>query len=766
MLKTIIIACRKRRLVRWLWVCTALLFAAAFALPAAQAHGYIVRAIPEDQAVLERAPVRVQYWFSEGLEPAYSSITIRDAERNLIAEGGVNPDDPALLNVRLPAGLPDGAYLSELKIAFASDGHVIYETRTFFVGAAASASAGEGFGGTARSDLPVPLEIVWRAVVLSAQVLLFGLFAGYAWVFVPAWGNPRYPAGLLPPRLMNRLFTLAGIALAAAFAGNLLALMQQTMVFFNADLPRVIGDGLWNIVRTGTRFGDTWNARMGFLLLVAALLVAGLALRKDYPWVVQSFWAGNGWLMALVMGTMTLASHAPGSLTLAWVAVFSDWVHGMATGIWAGGAAALALVLPAALHGLADDGRRAAMLAAMRRFTHVAAAGMIVVVASGFYNALNWFNEPDDLPTTYGGALAVKLLLVALLIGVGAAHHIALRPHLLERPALRWIRRLRDFVPSLRLEAALVLAVLIAVGALSATPVPPLSLSGQTLPAPTETQLLDDLTVTTTISPGGPGVNTFDVLITREGAPVDDVQAALRISDPARDVRGALHLLEPLGDGLYTVVTADIDQPGAWWTTILLENPAVPRGGAEPSQIAAAWTIAADAAVLQSRDPGLLNIAALIGLMGALAFAALPLMRRFYQALDLSPAAVTVAAGASAATVFLVILTTVIIDQTNAQYARTINPPPQVVNAVLPTAESVERGAGLAAACGWNDPAAARDLTERLARTRDQDLYRLTHDGWRNLPPCGALDDGQRWDVVNYLRTLEALAIFAREPAA
>ncbi|RMG87129.1 MAG: copper resistance protein CopC, partial [Chloroflexi bacterium] len=63
------------------------------------AHGYVVRAIPDDRAVLERAPTRLQYWFSEALEPDFSTINVRDQNGNIIASGGVSPDNSTLLQV-------------------------------------------------------------------------------------------------------------------------------------------------------------------------------------------------------------------------------------------------------------------------------------------------------------------------------------------------------------------------------------------------------------------------------------------------------------------------------------------------------------------------------------------------------------------------------------------------------------------------------------------------------------------------------------------
>ena len=55
------------------------------------AHGYIVRAIPEDRSTLEHPPARLQYWFSEALEPRFSTITLRDQTGKALAEGQVAP---------------------------------------------------------------------------------------------------------------------------------------------------------------------------------------------------------------------------------------------------------------------------------------------------------------------------------------------------------------------------------------------------------------------------------------------------------------------------------------------------------------------------------------------------------------------------------------------------------------------------------------------------------------------------------------------------
>ncbi|MCC6804910.1 MAG: CopD family protein [Anaerolineae bacterium] len=739
-----------RRII-FIWISLTLALLSSLATPVlpASAHGYIVRSIPDDRAVLERAPARLQYWFSENLEPEFSKLTVRDQAGSTVAEGGVDPGNLALLAVRLPSDLPDGAYVAELRTAFASDGHVIVETRVFFVGEAAGAVAGESSG---QASATLMLEVVWRVLALSSAVLLLGTFSVYAMVLVPAWGSSKYPAGLLPPRVMTRLNWIVGVALAVAFAGNILALLQQSMVFFDADLGRVISGQLYNVVRIGTTFGDTWNVRMILLVLVGGLFAASFYFRQNQPETVRAFWVANIWGMALLMGTFSVGSHAAGSLLLPWLAILSDWLHGMAVGFWAGGAAALALVVPVALQPYSGDARRQALLIALRRFTRIATAGLVVVIATGIYSALNWFTAPADVVSSYGGALLLKLILVALLITVGAAHHVAIDPARYQRWSAA-AARVSDFIPTLRLEALLVLLVVVSVGYLSATPIPQPEIAGETAPPPSASQTVGDTTVTTTITPGGPGINTYDVQVEQGGAALENQNVVFRMIEPARDYRGEWHDLESTGGGLYTSVGDDIARPGEWWTVVEVNG----------TRAVFDWDISAAASVIQSRDPTLLNALALLGVVGALVYAASPLLRRFYHALDLSPAALTVAVGSTAVTVVIVVVGVWLSAQAGEEAQLIGNPIPAVVNTSLPTSESLARGQALyeSACAAWQGAPDADELVKRLPRLRDEDLYAaVTRDGWWTLPPCsGDAGESQWWDVVNYLRSLETISI-------
>ncbi len=713
----------------------------------ARAHGFLVRAIPEDRATLERAPARLQYWFSETLEPEFSSLTVRDTSGTVIAEGGISPDNSTLLTARLPNNLPDGAYIVEMRLAFASDGHVIAERRTFFVGKTVQGIEAGG----ARYQIE-PLEIVWRALTLISAVMLFGLFATYTGILIPAWGNPAYPAGLLPPRVMRRLNALVIAGLGLALVGNVLALLQQAAVFFDTDIGQVISGQLWSVVRTGTRFGDVWTARMVLLGIVAAAFAASLYYRQEQPKAVRAFWSANVWAMALVIGTFSVTSHAAGAISWPWAAVLNDWLHALAVSFWVGGMAALALVLPAALAPYTGEARRTALLAVMRRFSRWAVVCLALVITSGLYSASNWITMPDDLTQTqFGGALVFKLILAAGLIAVGALHHIALRPERYRR-FQTLSERVQGFVPTLRLESLIGAAVLTSVGLLSSSPVPVPDFIRDAVPAPRGTAVVDDLTVNMTITPGGPGINTTDVAVTRDGQPVEGLKARLQMVDPARDRRGSWEVAEDSGGGLYVAAGGDIDRAGLWWSRVQITE-----GDGTRHDTALAWTISDSAAIQQAQPPTVPIVAALALVIGTLIWATTPTVRGWIRQLDLNPAIITIAILAVAGTALLSVFGFMVIGNSQAQYEAQINPPPRVTNPVLPDAASIERGRALYAAhCSAWQMANLKLLVERLPRTRDEELYFALRDGWRDIPACDPeLGDDERWDVVNAIRTFE-----------
>lgn len=262
---------------------------------------------------------------------------------------------------------------------------------------------------------------------------------------------------------------------------------------------------------------------------------------------------------------------------------------------------------------------------------------------------------------------------------------------------------------------------------------------------------MDGLTVVLTLLPGGPGVNTYDTTITRNGERVEGLDVLLTKMHPASDQRSFPHLAEPVEDGLYVAASDDIDRAGRWWSVmdITTEDGATHR-------LAFDWDISNEAAVIESVDPNVLNYGALLLLILAIGWGFYPVVRHWMNRMNLDAASISVALSATIVTAIALVVGYIIIQNTRAQYEETLNPTPEVVNAVLPTQASIDRGMMLfTTACGWDTD--SRDfiaLRDRLPRTRDDELYFAVQDGWRGLSSCAAdLSLYQRWDIVNYLRT-------------
>lgn len=709
----------------------------------ASAHGFLVRAVPNDRAVLERSPARVQYWFSESLEPAFSSLTVRTPSGEVIAEGGSDPDNTALLSATLPPNLPDGAYIADLRLAFASDGHVIAETRVFFVGAEVA-----GVGSGVETGVNV-IEAVWRALTAIGLIVSFGAAGLYAWVLRPAWGSAAHPAGALPPRVMNRLTLILAVGLGLTIIVQIAALLQQAVTFFGVDFGLVLSQSLWGVVRSSTFFGQVWTARMLVVMLCAVMIAAAFINRRSQPELTRPMWSAAVWGLALALGSLSVVSHAPGSRAAAWAAVINDWAHLLTIALWVGGLIALVAVLPAALRPLDRESARKALLAALRRFSPLAAACLFIVVATGVFSASLWVRPASLVASSYGLSLLVKVALVAALIGVGALHHAALNPQRFERWA-GWVDRLGGWRHTLRIEAAFGVLALAGAGWLTATPVPVPPDALIAVAPLTAEQTVDGLTMSLSISPGGPGINTYDATVTRGGVPVTGARVTIQAASPERDMRAPWSAFEPLDNGGYATVNADIDRDGVWWTLIDVTTP-----DGETARAAFTFDVTSDATIEAAIPLNPAQAGALVLAIAALIAALRPVWRALHRRLDLSPQAVTLVIVTLIGSGAALLAGYAFIAAENERYLDTVNPPPQIVNPTLPDAGSLGRGAVLfdSACAGWiPDSPGWEALTARLDRTRDEELFVFTRDGFRGLPPCATLTDAQRWDVVNYAR--------------
>jgi len=100
---------------------------------AALSHAVLVKAVPAQRAALAEPPARVELWFNERLEPAYSRASVTDeagAQVDL-RDAAVSAEDPRRISVSLPPLAP-GRYTVRFRV-LSVDGHVVESRLTFTV---------------------------------------------------------------------------------------------------------------------------------------------------------------------------------------------------------------------------------------------------------------------------------------------------------------------------------------------------------------------------------------------------------------------------------------------------------------------------------------------------------------------------------------------------------------------------------------------------------------------------------------------------------
>jgi len=512
---------------------------AAVLLPAlaASAHVNVVGSQPADGAVLASAPSEWRLRFDERVDPALAEVALTAKGAKPVPLVGVTAGASGTeLLVALPP-IADGAYLLSYKVRDPIDLHLTSGSIVFGVGAvAALVPAG------AKLSAPRPAEVFARALERVALGLLVGAIV-VAVLVAPVAG------GVVLARRALGLARVGGVALIAAMA-----------VFVVLEIVD-IGSPWGRTVRTVLTTSSIGRRALVLAVLGGGTIALAAMVGGALSDTMLARWR-RGRLDELAAGLLVLAvaacvatavgGHAGTGGAFA-VGAALRVVHLTAMGAWAG---ALAVVL-VARRALPDDERRAPVVA----FGRVGAPAFAALVITGLLLSGRGVASLSALLTTwYGALLLAKLLLVA------AAAALALR-HGRGRLGHR----------SLGVEAALALAIVIAGGALSATP-PANGPQFQPAPPPTPSpvaQQLDDLTVKLSVRPNRPGPNLVSALIvsTRRPPPGAITGVHLTLVPQAGGAPITRDAPAP-AVGTFEFGTVDLPASGTFAATLTIDRPA------------------------------------------------------------------------------------------------------------------------------------------------------------------------------------------------
>jgi methionine-rich copper-binding protein CopC len=137
----------------------------------AGAHATLVRSNPPANSELASSPAEIRLWFSEGVEPKFSTFTLLDTNGQTVntPTSQVDPADNTQLFMRPPA-LPNGLYTVVWHTVSAEDGHAVTGSFAFSIGI----SLGTASSTTFSADTIPPDSAVVRWLNLLSLSLAVG----------------------------------------------------------------------------------------------------------------------------------------------------------------------------------------------------------------------------------------------------------------------------------------------------------------------------------------------------------------------------------------------------------------------------------------------------------------------------------------------------------------------------------------------------------------------------------------------------------------
>ncbi|MCZ8103831.1 MAG: CopD family protein, partial [Burkholderiales bacterium] len=493
-------------------------FLAGSAEPA-RAPAQLVSAMPGEGAVLAVPPPVLALRFNEPVRPVAVRLLGPDGTPVDATVRGLG----ATIEIVPAASLVQGAYVVSYRVVSA-DGHPVAGALPF--------SIGQGSGGSALNADPGAANV---ALVIAARVMAYaGLLFGVGGAAAVAWLGPAAPVCAAPARRVARVALVVG---AAGYGAGVLL------------LGRELADG-WAgapVAAAGTTF-----ARSAALWAVAAFVAAGALAASGRSAKSLSTVALVG--AGAALATTGHAATAPP----AWAALPSLFLHGVAATLWAGPLPFLATVLAR---------RDPALPIVLRRFSSMVIVAVAVLAAAGTTIAALQLRAPSDLlETDYGRILAIKLALVASLLGLAAINRIRLTPAASAGSAVAAVRLRRNVL----VEIVVIAAVAVVIAAWRFTP-PPRALTA-VLPLQRQVHLHGaQAMVDVVFSPGRVGPNRLAVVpMSPDFAPLAAKEVVVTLGLAAAGIEGLERKVVPTSDGPWIAEGLTLPLPGRWSVRVSL----------------------------------------------------------------------------------------------------------------------------------------------------------------------------------------------------
>ncbi|HEY7078255.1 MAG TPA: copper resistance protein CopC [Nitrososphaeraceae archaeon] len=427
-------------------------------------HAFVIDSNPSPSQSLKTPPSNVQVSLSEPVDVRYSKVSVVDANGKVVDKKDVHyvNGDHTLLSVSLPSATPDGVYTVSTKMLSEVDGHVTDNAFVFGVGKATIPSNVGKSGSSSTqpsSQLSVP-DVIARFPSLVGQVIIVGGAFATLWIWKPiskiAWINISIEK---TKRKINRSFLILMLVGSIILVTADFAMIYVQAYSINASVLDAIA----------TNFGGIWVIRIILSLILFGISLAfslkkgiirskyfekgrikKLRLKKTNTTLASSTSSSDSPKLTkktvvsfLVIGTLTLLttsliSHGA-AVTKSVIPITIDFIHNLAASFWIGGLIYIAfVVIPKLKASSVDEYIKGCMLSILLpRFSIIPVTVLGIIVVTGpFLLYILESNLALTIASFYGKALIVKLVLAAIMIGIGCYNQAVIHTKALQEASV------------------------------------------------------------------------------------------------------------------------------------------------------------------------------------------------------------------------------------------------------------------------------------------------------------------------------------------
>jgi copper transport protein len=416
----------------------------------ASAHAILLRSDPAKDAVLSTAPQQVRMWFSEDLNPAFSTAVVINAQNKRVDnhDAHVSPGDTKEMDLTLQSNLPPAVYIVIWRTDSADDGHVLRGSFIFSVarpdGTVPTLNPGSNPGAnvlgsgnltglyTGQIDGPTFFNLIMVTLVELGAVFWVGaqLWINFVLSLSAEAHQEERPINQRVQQRFDQRFSLP--TLLVLLLANIGVLVGQALNLTGGDWAAALSPSLLTGMATSGRFGTYWMVRE-VVIIVAIILALYMILGKLRPRLVNTLLPlANLLLGSVLFIAITMSGHAAAvSTNVLAYAIVLDWLHLLAAALWVGGMLYITTTYLPVLRKYTVPEQARSLTTVISYFSPLAAAGVLIMAVTGPFNATFHLNGWEQfLTTAYGRALLVKILLIGGLLATSAYHVGLLRPRL------------------------------------------------------------------------------------------------------------------------------------------------------------------------------------------------------------------------------------------------------------------------------------------------------------------------------------------------